>query len=160
MKAHARSTHEALRRIPYGVYIIGVRSDGEMNAMAASWVTQCSFDPPLLMVAIRKDSHTYDLIQHARTFSLNLIDKHNQQIVRTLEKPFHFMRNKIEQVEHIEVGDGSPILQEAFAYVECNVRDIYEPGDHALVIGQVTHADVREDGDPITCADMKWHYGG
>jgi flavin reductase (DIM6/NTAB) family NADH-FMN oxidoreductase RutF len=57
--------HETLRQIPYGLYVVGTRGEGggEMNVMAASWVTQCSFDPPLIMVAVRRPSRSYDLIK-------------------------------------------------------------------------------------------------
>jgi flavin reductase (DIM6/NTAB) family NADH-FMN oxidoreductase RutF len=154
-------THEALRQIPYGLYVLGVRGgDGEMNAMAASWVTQCSFDPPLIMVAVRKPSRTYDLVKSGGSFSLNLLDKKERRIVRTLEKPFRAVGNKIGRVSHVEEDTGAPILRRAFAYLECEVRDIYQPGDHALVIGEVVHAVLRGPGEPIMCSDLKWHYGG
>ena len=154
--------HETLRQVPYGLYIVGVRGkvNGGMSAIAASWVTQCSFDPPLLMVAIRKPSRTYDLIKNGKAFSLNLLDKSEKRIVRKLEKPFRSVGEKLGKVKHLEEETGAPILQEAFAYAECEVRQIYEPGDHALVIGEVVHADVRSRGKSLTCADLKWHYGG
>jgi flavin reductase (DIM6/NTAB) family NADH-FMN oxidoreductase RutF len=154
--------HEALRQIPYGLYVLGVRGrgDGEMNAMAASWVTQCSFEPPLIMVAIRKPSHTYDLIKSDGSFSLNLLDKKERRIIRTLEKPFSLIGDKLGKVGHVEEDTGAPILRRAFTYIECKVRKIYEPGDHALVIGEVVHAGIRGKGQPAMCSDLKWHYGG
>jgi flavin reductase (DIM6/NTAB) family NADH-FMN oxidoreductase RutF len=167
MKTHARMTqdrtsHEALRQIPYGLYVVGVRGrgDGDMNAMAASWVSQCSFDPPLLMVAIRKPSRTYELIKGGGRFSLNLLDKKERRIIRALVKPFRAVGNKMGQVSHVEEDTGAPILRQAFAYLECKVREIYQPGDHALVIGEVIHAGLRGGGEPMMCSDLKWHYGG
>lgn len=162
MKAHDRTMHETLRQIPYGLYIIGVRAggDGEMNAMAASWVTQCSFDPPLIMVAIRKPSRSYNLVKNGEVFSLNLLDKRERRIVRTLEKPFRAAGDKLGKVGHVEEDTGAPILRRAFAYLECKVREIYEPGDHALIIGEVVHAGISGKGEPLMCSDLKWHYGG
>jgi flavin reductase (DIM6/NTAB) family NADH-FMN oxidoreductase RutF len=155
-------THEALRQLPYGLYVIGVRSkgNGDMNALAASWVTQCSFDPPMLMVAVRKPSLTYDLVKSGKVFALNLLDKKERRIIRTLEKPARNVGDKLGKVGHVEEDTGAPILRHAFAYVECKVRAIYEPGDHALVVGEVVHAGLRSPGDPLMCADLKWHYGG
>lgn len=160
MKILDQPTHEVLRQFPYAVYILGVGRDDEMNAMAASWVTQCSFDPPLLMVAVRKGTHTYDLIQEARAFTINLIDKKHGDIIRTLEKPFHTTADKILQVKLSKSETAAPVLEQAFAFIECEVREIYEPGDHALVIGEVLHSVMREPGDVISCSDLKWHYGG
>ncbi|MCI0351743.1 MAG: flavin reductase family protein [Acidobacteriales bacterium] len=157
-----RTVHEALRQIPYGLYVIGVRGkgDGEMNALTASWVTQCSFDPPLIMVAVRRPSRSYDLVNTGRVFSLNLIDKSERRIVRILERPFRSAGDKLGRVGHVEEDTGAPILRRAFAYVECRVRSIYEPGDHALVVGEVVRAAMRGEGKPLMCADLKWHYGG
>lgn len=154
--------HEALRQLSYGLYVIGVRGngDGDMNAMTASWVVQCSFDPPLVMVAIRKPSRSYDMVKRGKVFSLNLLDKSERKIIRALERPSEVAGDKLGKVGHAEEDTGAPILRHAFAYVECRVRKIYEPGDHALVIGEVVHACVRSKGQPLTCADLKWHYGG
>jgi flavin reductase (DIM6/NTAB) family NADH-FMN oxidoreductase RutF len=155
-------THEALRRIPYGLYVLGVRgkSNGDLSAMVASWVMQCSFEPPLVMVAVHMPSHTYDLVKAGKVFSLNLLDKKEKRIMRALEKPASKAGDKLGKVGHVEEDTGAPILRHAFAYLECKVKKIYEPGDHALIIGEVVNAAVRGKGDSITCADLKWHYGG
>lgn len=160
MKILDQTTHEVLRQLPYAVYILAVGHDDDKNAMAASWVTQCSFEPPLLLVAVRKGTHTYDLIQDGGTFTLNLVDKKHSDIIKTLERPFHMATDKIDEVGYNEGESGVPILKEAFAYLQCEVREIYEPGDHALVIGEVINAGLRTQGNAITCADLKWHYGG
>jgi flavin reductase (DIM6/NTAB) family NADH-FMN oxidoreductase RutF len=157
-----RMTHETLRKLPYGLYVIGIRGegDGQMNALAASWVTQCSFDPPMILVAVRKPSCSFNLIKKGRAFSLNLLDQSHTEIIRELEKPSRAVGDKLRKVAHAEEDTGAPILEHAFAYAECRVRHVYEPGDHALVVGEVVHAGVRGKGEPLMCADLKWHYGG
>ncbi len=159
---HNRLVHQALRQMPYGLYVIGVRGkgNGDLNAIAASWVTQCSFDPPLVMVAIQRPSRTYDLVKSGKVFSVNLLDKKERRIIRTLERPYRSAGEKLGKVGHVEEDTGAPILRHAFAYLECKVRAIYEPGDHALVVGQVVQAGCRGRGEAVTCADFKWHYGG
>lgn len=154
--------HEALRQIPYGLYVIGVRGkgNGTMNAMAASWVTQCSFEPPLIIVAVRKPSRTYDLVKSGKVFSLNLLDNSKRRVIRRLERPFRSGGDKPGAVGHTKEETGAPILRQAFAYAECEVRVIYEPGDHALVVGEVVRAELRGPGEPLMCADLNWHYGG
>jgi flavin reductase (DIM6/NTAB) family NADH-FMN oxidoreductase RutF len=163
MKARTdRSMHEVLRRMPYGLFVLGVRAkaNGEMNVTAVSWAVQCSFDPPLVMVAVRKPSRTFDLLKTGKVFSLNLLDKKERRLIRTIEKPSRAAGNKLARVRHTFQTTGAPILEDAFAYAECKVRAIYEPGDHALVIGEVVHAEVHGSGVPLTCEDLKWHYGG
>ena len=161
-KIRDRMIHEVLRELPYGLYVLGVRgkSEGDMNAMVVSWAMQCSFDPPLVMVAVRMPSRSYDLVKAGKVFSLNLLDKKELKIARLLEKPASVSGDKLGKVGHVEEDTGAPILRRAFAYLECKVRKIHEPGDHALVIGEGVHAGVHGRGNSLTCADLKWHYGG
>ena len=162
MKGRTNKTvHDVLRELPYGLYVLGVRgADEEMNALMATWVTQCSFNPPLIMVGVRKDSRSYGLIQTGKVFSINLIDKKDRRLAQMLVKPADRVGNKLGKVGHVVEDTGAPILREAFAYLECRVREIYEPGDHAIVIGEVVHAGFHARGESLTCADMGWHYAG
>jgi flavin reductase (DIM6/NTAB) family NADH-FMN oxidoreductase RutF len=155
-----RMVHEALRQMPYGLYVVGVRADGELNAMTASWVTQCSFDPPLMLVAVRRPSRTYELVKAGKVFTLNLLDKKERRLIRMLERPARSAGDKLGKVGHVEEDTGAPILRHAFAYVECKVREIYEPGDHALIVGEVVNAVLKGRGESLLCSDLKWHYAG
>ena len=153
--------HEVLREIPYGLHVVGVRGDdGEFNALVVSWLTQCSFDPPLLMIAVRQGTRSYDLVKQGRAFSINLLDKPEKELARQFVKPSDRVGNKLGTVAHVEKETGAPILEQAFAYIECNVRQIYEPGDHAIVIGEVVNADRQGEGEALMCSDLKWHYAG
>jgi 3-hydroxy-9,10-secoandrosta-1,3,5(10)-triene-9,17-dione monooxygenase reductase component len=75
-------------------------------------------------------------------------------------KPADRVGNKLGGVSHSEEKTGAPILGKAYAYVECKVREIHEPGDHAIVIGEVISAGKRAAGEPLMCSDMRWKYGG
>jgi flavin reductase (DIM6/NTAB) family NADH-FMN oxidoreductase RutF len=162
MKARKNpAIHKALRQIPYGLHVVGVRGKGEaMNAFVAAWVCQCSFDPPLVMVAIRRGTRSHELVKAGRVFSVNLVDRKDRDILRKLVKPAESVGDKLGKVGHVEEDTGAPILRRAFAFVECRVREIREPGDHALIIGEVVHAALRGCGDVPTCEDLGWHYGG
>ena len=56
--AAAAAKKTLLRKIPHGVFICGVAENGEVNGFTASWVTQGSFEPPLVVMAVRSDSTT------------------------------------------------------------------------------------------------------
>ena len=72
---------EILKTIPYGFYITGVvGSDGEANGFTTCWVSQVSFDPQQVIVAVRKDQHTHDLIEDSGVFSLNFLDTEQEDL--------------------------------------------------------------------------------
>src|SRR5437764_9339073 len=63
MNQDAKKT--ALRMIPYGIYVL-TADDGKGNVSAATvnWVTQTAFNPPLVVVGVKTDSHAYPLIKN------------------------------------------------------------------------------------------------
>ena len=62
-----------LRKIPHGLFICGVRDGDEVNGFTASWVTQGSFEPPLVVMGVRADSTSHGIIERTGCFSLNVL---------------------------------------------------------------------------------------
>ena len=151
----------ALRKIPHGVYIVGVKQGAQLNAFTATWLTQVSFTPPLVALGIKKDSHSLEMIKQDRVFSVNLLGKNQKAVAEHFVKPAAVVGEKLNEVRHRAGKTGAPILEEAIAYVECEVREIAnEHGDHAIVIGEVVEAGVPKDEPALTLMDTGWHYGG
>ncbi|MBI4597843.1 MAG: flavin reductase [Candidatus Omnitrophica bacterium] len=151
----------ALRKIPHGVYIVGVKNGSHVNAFTGTWFTQVSFTPPLVALGIKKDSHSFEMIRQGRVFSVNLLGKDQKSVAEHFVKPATVVGEKLNDVKHRFGKTGAPILDEAIAYVECEVREIAnEAGDHAVVIGEVVEAGVAKDEPALTLMDTGWHYGG
>lgn len=151
----------ALRKIPHGVYIVGVKQDSQLNAFTATWLTQVSFTPPLVAVGIKKDSHSLAMIKQDRVFSVHLLGKDQKAIAEHFVKPAAVVGEKLKEVRYRLGKTGAPVLEDAIAYVECELREIAnEQGDHAVVIGEVVEAGVHQDVPALTLMDTGWHYGG
>lgn len=159
MDLQAKKT--ALRKIPHGVYVIGVRQGELLNAFTATWLTQVSFTPPLVAIGIRKDAHALAMIRQERVFSVNLLSKQQKSLAEHFVKHSAALGEKLKDVKHRLGQTGTPILEDCIAYVECELREIAnEQGDHALVIGEVVAAGVHRDEPALTLTDTGWHYGG
>jgi flavin reductase (DIM6/NTAB) family NADH-FMN oxidoreductase RutF len=79
---------EILKTIPYGFYLTSVvGSDGEVNGFTTCWVSQVSFEPQQVVVAVRKDQHTHDLIEQGGVFSLNFLDTDQEDLARKFTQP-------------------------------------------------------------------------
>src|SRR5437879_11365951 len=84
----ARSWAAALGRIPSGMFIITARhGDGE-TGMLASWVQQCSFDPPQVSVAVQRDRFIHDLLPDGAAFVLNIVPAHATEFLKHFGKGF------------------------------------------------------------------------
>ena len=159
MDLQAKKT--ALRKIPHGVYIIGVKDASSVNAFTGTWLTQVSFTPPLVALGIKRDSHSFEMIKNGRVFSVNLLGKQQQSIAEHFVKPASVVGEKLKDVPHRPGKTGAPVLNDAIAYFECEVREIAnDGGDHAVVIGEVVEAGVPKDEAVLTLMDTGWHYGG
>ena len=151
----------ALRKIPHGVYVVGVKQGSQLNAFTATWLTQVSFTPPLVALGVKKDSHSFEMIRRDKVFSVNLLGKDQKSIAEHFVRPATVVGEKLSQMRHRSGKTGAPVLEDAIAYFECEVREIAnEGGDHAIVIGEVVEAGVSRDEPALTLMDTGWHYGG
>ncbi len=150
----------ALRKIPHGIFIVGVREQNDLNAFTATWLTQASFTPPLVMMGVKKETISYRMIERGRVFSVNLLGKDGKGVAEHFVKPAHVAGEKLAGIGHKPGRTGAPILDAAIAYFECEVRQIADGGDHAVVIGEVGDAVVRQDVEALTLKDTGWQYGG
>ena len=159
MDLQAKKT--ALRKIPHGVYIVGVKQGEQINAFTGTWFTQVSFTPPLVALGVKKDSHSFEMIKGERVFSVNFLGRDQKPVAEHFVKPATVVGEKLKDVPHRAGKTGAPILTDAIAFVECEVREIVnERGDHAVVIGEVVEAGVHRDEPALTLLETGWHYGG
>lgn len=135
-----------LRMIPYGIYVMTAKGgDGSIAAATVNWVTQTSFNPPLIVVGVKEDSGPLMAVSESRSFALNMLGKGQQGMAFAFFKPADVDGHKISG-EPYEEGPvtGSPILQSAQASVECKVTEIVAQGDHHIVVGEVVNAHVAK----------------
>ncbi|MCZ6899185.1 MAG: flavin reductase family protein, partial [Bacteroidetes bacterium] len=77
----------ALRMIPYGLYILTAESENDIVASTINWVTQTSFQPPMIAIGVKVDSNSYKLIQEVRKFALNMLGKGQADLAYAFFKP-------------------------------------------------------------------------
>ena len=136
MDEEAKKT--ALRMIPYGIYVMTVEDgDGNVAAATVNWVTQTSFDPPLVVVGVKVDSGAYELVKKTKAFALNMLGKGQQGAAFGFFKPAEKDGKTISGEAYRKGANGAPIIESATASVECSVVEIVEKGDHHIVVGQV-----------------------
>ena len=149
-----------LRKIPYGLYVIGVRDGVSCHAFTGSWFSQCSMKPPRVMLGVRHGTHSLDMIRHGKVFSVNWMSKEDKKVLEQFFKATPATGNRFGDLTYQTKKTGAPVLDKALSYIECEVVHIHEAGDHSVVIGEVVNAEVRSDDHPLVMGDTPWHYGG
>jgi flavin reductase (DIM6/NTAB) family NADH-FMN oxidoreductase RutF len=165
---------EALEQMPYGLYIIGSRGSDNINGMMADWVMQVSFNPRVVAVSLERNSTTLRNLRETGKFTVNMLGAGQRQlavrfcqprqaskIVGRSEEASAVIYDKMAGVPYREGAQTScPILDEGMAYLECQVNQIVEAGDHALVLGLVLAGAVLREGEPLTNRILGWSYAG
>ena len=85
-----------LLKIPHGLFICGVAEGTDVNGFTASWVTQGSFEPPLVVVAVRSDSTSNGMIQRTGRFSLNVLAADQKDLAAVFFKPQNAVGGRFE----------------------------------------------------------------
>ncbi|QJA06906.1 flavin reductase [Thermosulfurimonas marina] len=146
--------------IVQGVYVITVRHGDKINGMTAAWVSQVSFRPRLLAVAIAPERYTYQLLKESGTFCINVLGEDQVDLARHFGFKSGRDTDKFAGIPYLNALKGSPVLKSAIAYFECDVVSTCEVGDHVLFVGEVgDHAVQVEGARPLI---FRWddYFGG
>ena len=149
-----------LRKIPHGLYICGVKNEEEVNGFTASWLMQASFQPPLIVNCVKKDSISHQMIKTSGVFTISFLEDGQKDIAQKFLKPMHRIGNKFGGIEFYLTETGCPVISSSLGYVECNVVDLVEKGDHTIYVGEVIAAIVHREGKQLLLETTGWNYGG
>ncbi len=139
----------ALGRIPSGLFILTARRGTEETGMLASWVQQCSFDPPLVMAAIRRGRVLEAWLHPGDTFVLNVLDDGQTDMIVYFGRGIPPGENVFSTLALERTPDGTAVLSESLAYLDCKVEAVHPAGDHEILVGRVTSGRVLSEGKPM-----------
>ncbi len=146
MKALDTNLDKAIGRLSGGLYIITATKGDVNSAMLASWVSQASFEPPGLTIAVAKDRAIESLMQVGDRFVLNILEEGKYQpLMKHFLKRFKPGADRFAGIKTQTAANGSPILTDALAYLECKVSSRMECNDHWIVY---SHVDLGRVSNP------------
>jgi flavorubredoxin/flavin reductase (DIM6/NTAB) family NADH-FMN oxidoreductase RutF len=150
LRALDADLEKALGRISSGLYIITAKKGEVASAMLASWVNQASFQPLGFTVAVAKDRAIESLMQVGDQFVLNILEEGKHlPLMKHFLKRFAPGADRFAGVRTRPASNGSPLLADALAYLECEVTSRMEVSDHWVVYCTVQDGKVS-DPDGVT----------
>tara|TARA_Y100001968_G_scaffold317212_1_gene345957 strand:+ start:610 stop:1092 length:483 start_codon:yes stop_codon:yes gene_type:complete len=149
-----------LRKIPHGLFVCGVRDGEEINGFTASWVTQGSFNPPLVVISVRADGSSHEIIKRTRKFSLNVLRSDQKDLAALFFKPQKGLGGRFDSVSYAFGDLGLPVLDDAIGALECELVGEVIHGDHSVFVAEVKFAKLIQDDKPLELSSTGWQYGG
>ena len=146
MKALDGDLDKALGRLSGGLYVVTARQEERASAMVASWVSQASFNPPGISVAVAKDRAIEALMQVGDRFVLNILrDDNHQLLLRHFLRRFPPGADRFAGISTLEgVAAGGPVLADALAFLGCRVAQRLEGPDHWIIYAEVEQGNVSD----------------
>jgi flavin reductase (DIM6/NTAB) family NADH-FMN oxidoreductase RutF len=149
---------QALGNMTYGIYVLTSFYKEEINGMIASWVSQVSYDPLLIMVAVHPNRYSHNLIAKSGCFALHVLAADQLNLLGRFKGSDP--KAKFSSIQWQRGQTGCPVLKECLACFECRVTAQYSPGNHTLFLGEVLSAKVLGQGNILCSLDYDGIYLG
>ena len=145
-------TIQALGRVVGSLCVLTAsKGKGENNlksAMLASWVSQASFNPPGLSIAVAKDRAVESLLQKGDSFALNILGSTTlREPLKKFSKPFAPGEDRFSGLDVKETPNGQIIIPDSIAWVDASVKERMECGDHWVIYAEVKYGNVLNKDD-------------
>jgi flavin reductase (DIM6/NTAB) family NADH-FMN oxidoreductase RutF len=151
---------KALRQITYGLYVMTSESGDRVAAGTVNWLSQASFNPPLIMAAVKADSSLNAAVKESKSFAVNVLSGAQKQVAEDFFRPAKLEGGTVGGHAFTRGSTGAPILDACHSFFECRVTGEVAQGDHTVYVAEVVDAGYRQDDTPLVLRDTGWSYGG
>ncbi len=153
---------KVLRDFTYGLYAVTAAHDGERGVFTANWLSQASFEPPLVMLSVENDSSTLPLIRASGRFAICPLDESQKALAGALGRPKARAGDKYATLglRVVQTASGVPALADALGYVVCRVEAEVPAGDSVVFVAEVIEARVLNEGEPLTMREAGFRHAG
>jgi len=129
-----------------GVVVVTALSEGEPAGLAVGSFASLSLEPPLVLFCAAKSSSSFPKIREAGAFCANVLADDQEELCRAFATKGG---DKFQGVGWHKSATGAPILEGVLAWIDCQIVDEVDEGDHWVVVGRVQDLEVVHEGGPL-----------
>lgn len=129
-----------------GVTIITAMDGDEPVGVSANAFTSVSLDPPLVLFCAAKASSTWPRIERAGRYTVNILNEHQEDVCRVFATKG---ADRFSRIGWRPSSNGQPILHDSLAYLDCELEQQHDGGDHVIVVGRVQELGVLSEEGPL-----------
>ena len=147
----SREFRDAVGMFATGVTVVTARANGFGHGMTANSFTSVSLDPVLVLVCVVKDAVMRKAIDEVGAFAVSVLAGDQEDLARY----FSDSGRPMGMAQFVPVDwrpspvTGAPLLDGALAFVECEVEQVYDGGDHLVYLARVLAVERGQPGDPL-----------
>lgn len=152
----------ALRSIQYGLQVLTSADGSDVSAAGVNWLSQASFEPPLIMVAVKADNDSCAVIKRSGALAINVLAESQLDIAKAFFRTTVVENGMLNGYRYEPAPQtGCPLLLDVPYWFDARVVDTVEHGDHVIFVAQVVDAGVRDEkAVPLSLRATGMNYGG
>jgi flavin reductase (DIM6/NTAB) family NADH-FMN oxidoreductase RutF len=162
-----RELKRTLGQMMHGVQVVGAAHDGVVRAYCSHWVSQVSFEEPIVLASVSPRHDTYPLIRDSGRFSVSILAGDQVAEGQYFSYPgrrFHHVAD--EFIELTE--DGLPVVPGSIGWLACEVFETRTHWaddtamDHHLCFARVVRAGAGRLREPplLYSSRLGWRVAG
>lgn len=147
MAVDSQQFRRVLGHYPTGVCLITAMSEehGPLGMIVGSF-SSVSLDPPLVGFFPDCSSTSWPKVQETGRFCVNVLAANQQEMCRDFAMR---KEDKFANISYRLSPQGLPVVDDAVAWIECDLHAVHDAGDHFLVLGEVLSLDIGQPRSPL-----------
>jgi len=132
-----------------GVTVVTAIHARQRYGMTVNSFTSISLEPPLVSVALKKLTHTHDLVEKSGKFSVTILATDQQEISDRFAGKHPEITDRFEGISTETLLIEAPLLKGGTGYLNCRVVNSIPVGENTLFVAEVIAAQDEGTGEPL-----------
>ncbi len=138
-----------MRHFPQGVTVVTIPSTDRPLGITVGSFTSISLNPPLILVSVAKGTTFHDLILNSKSFAVNILASDQADQSERFAGKVPQGEDRFRNVRYRPGANGSPLMENAASWIECNNWKTIDAGDHSIILGEVTDCGTGRETTPL-----------
>ena len=139
-----RRLRDALGCFATGVAVIATADGDAPVALTVNSFASVSLEPPLILWSIDRASDRFESFEACQRFGVSVLRAGQGSLAET-----YAAAATLDAADVAWRTEGAPVMDDALAWFDCEVKARWPGGDHVVILGEV-HDFASSEGDALT----------
>ncbi len=131
-----------MRKLAGSVTVVTTEGDGTFHGFTATAVCSVCAEPPTILIVVNRSARTHPYIHQKGVFAVNILADNQAHIANLFASK---SSEQFANVSYAVTPRGVPVIEDAAAFIECNIDQQHEVGTHTIFIGRVLGGGAAEN---------------